>query len=1064
MRRDHGRGASDELGVALDELGAVVQPGHQRGPHEGEEPDGDGDGDEHLHDDHRSGQLGHQPGEGTDRQHAQHQVEAEQLGDPEHPGQPGPVDPGVVGKLHGPSVVQTSTADRARRAVQRSSCRSRRRGIAKVSESDSAVRTSSSGPAATARPWRRSRAWREAGRDLLDVVAHQHRGRGVLVERERGQRADEVLAPAEVEAGRGLVEEQQLRVGHEGASDLDALALALAEGAERAVEQVADADLREQLGGPVVVQVVVVLAPAADDARTRPTRRRRARARCAGCGRPAPPLVSPIRGRSSKTSTVPSTSPEDADDAAARVDLRGAELQQRRLAGTVRPQHHPALVLLDGPVDPRRAGWSAPGSPQTSASSRTAVMATNLRHRTRPAAPPVRSTRASTDLPDAAAWALWFTAWAGGRAGPEEAMDGLQGSRGPDAPHRVAGLPGEAEPVPLLVAWGRLRRAGAHGAGLALPRPGDPLGLAGPPTFNAEALDAGRGCRPRRRRPRGRAGARRARRGVARAPGQLAPSAARPARGRSGAADRPGHGGRSPRRARRRTVAARGGRRAVEPAPHLGAPGAARLPRPRPAGPRPGAAQPRRGRPGARRRGCGRLGRRGRGAPPGAAPPWRTRRAGCWWRPARCPSRRGRRPTTAARRGASLVADMTEAGTNTLLITLTGKDRPGVTSTVFDVVGGFGVEVLDIEQIVLRRRLVLGVLVTAPRDWTRLRSAVERGRRRARHAGRGRAGHRGQPARAEGRSHVTVLGAPLRSAAVAAITGRIADTGANIDRIERMARYPVTAIDLHVSGADPDRLRAVARRGGRPPAGRRRRPARRAARRGMRLVVMDVDSTLIQGEVIEMLADHAGCREEVQRVTEQAMRRRAGLRGVAARAGRAAGGRARRRALDEVYDAITLAPGARTMVRTLKRLGYRFAIVSGGFTQVTDRIAADLGIDFSAANELEIVDGRLTGRIVGDVVDRAGKADGAAPVRRRGAASDGLDGGHRGRRQRPRHALRGRPGDRVQRQAGGAARRPTRRSTCPTSTRSCTCSASAARRSRRPTLEAGFTTPSPPLG
>jgi phosphoserine phosphatase len=79
-------------------------------------------------------------------------------------------------------------------------------------------------------------------------------------------------------------------------------------------------------------------------------------------------------------------------------------------------------------------------------------------------------------------------------------------------------------------------------------------------------------------------------------------------------------------------------------------------------------------------------------------------------------------------------------------------------------------------------------------------------------------------------------------------------------------------------------------------------------------------------------------------------------------------------ALDEVYESIVLAPGARTMVRTLRRLGYRFAIVSGGFTQVTDRLAADLGIHFSRANRLEVVDGRLTGRIVGDVVDRAGKA------------------------------------------------------------------------------------------
>jgi phosphoserine phosphatase len=75
-----------------------------------------------------------------------------------------------------------------------------------------------------------------------------------------------------------------------------------------------------------------------------------------------------------------------------------------------------------------------------------------------------------------------------------------------------------------------------------------------------------------------------------------------------------------------------------------------------------------------------------------------------------------------------------------------------------------------------------------------------------------------------------------------------------------------------------------------------------------------------------------------------------------------------------VYDDIVLAPGARTLVRTLKRLGYRFGIVSGGFTKVTDRLMADLGIDFAAANELEIVDGRLTGRVLGPVVDRSGKA------------------------------------------------------------------------------------------
>ncbi|MEO7351435.1 MAG: phosphoserine phosphatase SerB [Marmoricola sp.] len=309
----------------------------------------------------------------------------------------------------------------------------------------------------------------------------------------------------------------------------------------------------------------------------------------------------------------------------------------------------------------------------------------------------------------------------------------------------------------------------------------------------------------------------------------------------------------------------------------------------------------------------------------------------------------------------------------TLLITLTGKDRPGVTSLVFDTLAQFGVEVIDIEQIVLRRRLILGLLVSTPRDWRPLRQAMEQV---AADLGmtidldKGSGDNRPRP---EGRSHVTVLGTPLKSSAVAAIAGRIADTGANIDRIERMARYPITAIDLHVSGVDPEKLRDILTREAAVQGVDIAVQAANLLRRGMRLIVMDVDSTLIQGEVIEMLAAHAGCEEEVARVTEQAMRgdldfadslrrRVALLEGLDASA------------LDTVYDDLELAPGARTTVRVLKRLGYRFALVSGGFSQLTNRLAAELGIDFSCANELEVADGKLTGRVVGEIVDRAGKA------------------------------------------------------------------------------------------
>ena len=316
---------------------------------------------------------------------------------------------------------------------------------------------------------------------------------------------------------------------------------------------------------------------------------------------------------------------------------------------------------------------------------------------------------------------------------------------------------------------------------------------------------------------------------------------------------------------------------------------------------------------------------------------------------------------------------MDDEAPKTLLITLTGKDRPGVTSSIFATLSHAGVEVLDIEQIVLRRRLILGVLVSAPRDWKRLRAAVEETAMAMEmhvEVDRGLGDNR---SRAEGRSHVTVIGTPLKAAAMAAVAGRIADCGANIDRIERMARYPVTAIDLHVSGADPEKLRSMlAIEAAHQGIDVAVQPAN-LLRRGMRLIVLDVDSTLIQGEVIEMLAAYAGHEDEVARTTEAAMRgeldfeqslraRVALLEGVDAGV------------LDRVYDAIQLAPGARTMVRVLRRLGYRFAIVSGGFSQITDRLAEELGIHYARANELEIVDGKLTGRIVGDIVDRAGKA------------------------------------------------------------------------------------------
>ncbi|TYB49150.1 phosphoserine phosphatase SerB [Actinomadura chibensis] len=311
----------------------------------------------------------------------------------------------------------------------------------------------------------------------------------------------------------------------------------------------------------------------------------------------------------------------------------------------------------------------------------------------------------------------------------------------------------------------------------------------------------------------------------------------------------------------------------------------------------------------------------------------------------------------------------------TLLITLTGRDRPGVTSRLFRTLAEFPLTVADVEQVVIRGRLVLGVLLsyTEGADIGRVWNTAERVANDLDMEVELSTGRSTRMPKRRGRLHVTVLGAPLRPAAMAGIAGLISAHGANIDRIERLAHYPVTCIELDVSGADPDALRAALTA---EAAGQQVDVAVQQSglhRRAKRLIVMDVDSTLIQGEVIELLARHAGCLNEVAKVTEAAMRGELDFEGslrerVALLAGLDAA------AVDAVRGEVRLAAGARTLVRTLKRLDYKFAVVSGGFTQVTDAIVEDLGIDYSAANTLEIVDGKLTGRVTGPVIDRAGKA------------------------------------------------------------------------------------------
>ncbi len=334
----------------------------------------------------------------------------------------------------------------------------------------------------------------------------------------------------------------------------------------------------------------------------------------------------------------------------------------------------------------------------------------------------------------------------------------------------------------------------------------------------------------------------------------------------------------------------------------------------------------------------------------------------------------------------------------TVLVTLTGTDQSGVTTRLFDDLAAYRIEVIDIEQLVVRGRLILSALLTIPDD----RDGLER---TVRAVGETfgldvsvEYGTGDNRPRRVGRAQVVVLGAPLKPGAMGALAARIKDDGGNIDRITRMARYPVTAIRMEVSGADPDQLQAdlaaVAFDQGVDIAVQENGILRHA----QRLVVMDVDSTLIQGEVIEMIAAHAGCEAEVAAITESAMNGDLDFSASLTARVRLLEG-VDESALGAVYDALVYAPGARTMIRTLRRLGYRFALVSGGFTQIIERIADELGVDYFAANELEVVEGKLTGRILGDVVDRAGKADALRrfadeariPVRNTVAIGDGAN-------------------------------------------------------------------------
>ncbi len=310
------------------------------------------------------------------------------------------------------------------------------------------------------------------------------------------------------------------------------------------------------------------------------------------------------------------------------------------------------------------------------------------------------------------------------------------------------------------------------------------------------------------------------------------------------------------------------------------------------------------------------------------------------------------------------------------LILLTGIDKPGITATLFQTLAPFSLTVIDIEQVVIRGRLILTLLIACnpahseaiDTDLEELAKTLD-----VDIATSFSSSPISSIAAKTGLVHAVLLSPKLLPSAVARVAQTISNLEGNIESISRTASYPVTAIEFVISNTDQKILKSAlasiaidmgvdiaVQPGG-------------LMRHARKLVLLDVDSTLIQQEVIELLATKAGVNVEVVKITDAAMRgemdfeqsliaRVALLKGLS------------QSAITQVQNEIALTPGARTLIRTLQRLGHTVCVVSGGFHNVIDPLLKELNITHYRANTLEIVDGKLTGKVVGPIIDRAAKA------------------------------------------------------------------------------------------
>lgn len=326
------------------------------------------------------------------------------------------------------------------------------------------------------------------------------------------------------------------------------------------------------------------------------------------------------------------------------------------------------------------------------------------------------------------------------------------------------------------------------------------------------------------------------------------------------------------------------------------------------------------------------------------------------------------------------------------LINIAGQDRPGLTAKLTGILGDFGAEILDIGQAVIHDHLSLGLVVSIP--GARTSSPVLKEVLYAAH-GLGvtvnfepiEPERYGQWVREQGKQRhiITLLNRRLTAEQISTVAAVLAEEGLNIDLIARLSgRMPLgtpedrgrACVELSLSGPVEDelalrrRLLEISDRTGVDVSFQ----VDDIYRRSRRLVVFDMDSTLIQAEVIDELAKAAGSGGPVAAVTAAAMRgeldfseslrrRVATLKGLD------------ESVLEEIAARLPLTEGVERLVSTLKRLGYKLGILSGGFDFFGKKLQQQLGFDYVHANRLEIVDGKLSGRVVGRIVDGRRKAE-----------------------------------------------------------------------------------------